>query len=108
MRGTLAQVVPTANTDTVIYTATVNCSFAEIDIFVTNPNVSNDATIKVAISADGTIAANEYIENGAKVAALGGGHEIISRKISPGDRVIVNTNQSDTVFRVEGSEEVLY
>lgn len=74
MRGTLAQVVPTANTDTVIFTAS----------------------------------ANEYIENGAKVAALGVGHEIISRKISPGDRVIVNTNQSDTVFRVEGSEEVLY
>lgn len=108
MRGTLGISVPSINTDTILYTATVNCTYAEIDIFVTNPNATNDATIKIGVSADGTLSANEYIENGTIVAKLGGTHEVISRKISAGDRIIVNTNQADTVFRIEGVEEVLY
>ncbi len=38
----------------------------------------------------------------------GGTHEIISRRLSPGDTVVVASTFANTVFKIEGSEEVLY
>ena len=109
MRGSLGRLIPAANTETTLYTVTINCSYADVDIFILNPDGATDVTIKVGISSDNaTLSANEYIENGTIVAKLGGTHEIISRKLSPGDTVVVASTLANTVFRIEGSEEVLY
>ncbi len=105
-RGSLGRVIPAAATNTILFTATVNCSYVDFDLFITNPNAS-DATIDVSISADDTASANEVIETGTIITTKGT-HEIISRKMSPGDRVIVRSDRADTVFRIEGSEEVIY
>lgn len=106
-KGSLGRLVPAAATDTVLFTATVNCSYVDFDLFVVNPNAL-DATINVAISSNDAVAdANEYIESGTIIPTKGT-HEIIARKLSPGDRVIVRSDRADTIFRIEGSEEVIY
>jgi len=106
-RGSLGRSVPSAATDTVLFTATINCTHVDFDLFITNPNAA-DATISVAISSnDGIADANEYIESGTVIPTKGT-HEIIARKMSPGDRVIIRSDKADTVFRIEGAEEVIY
>ncbi len=108
MRGSLGRVIPSANTDTVLFTVSANCSYALVDIFIVNPNATNPAIVQVSISSDGTASSNEYIEKGTIVAKEGGTHEITYRNLSPGDNVIVRSDQADTIFRIEGSEEVIY
>ncbi len=109
MRGSLGRLIPAANTETTLYTVTGNCSYADVDIFILNPDGATDATIKVGISSDNaTLSSTEYIDNGTIVVKAGGTHEIISRKLSPGDTVVVASTLANTVFRIEGSEEVLY
>lgn len=99
--GRLAATVLAANTDTVVYTAPVNCLGVELAINILNPNVL-DATIKIALAVANSPTAEEYIENGAIVPANGGILERTQQMCSPGERVVIRSTLADSVIRVSG------
>lgn len=105
MKGTLGKLIPAANTLTTVCTITNNCSFGEINILVTNPNVAQ-AIIDVAIAVAATPNSNEYIYKSYPLPAATGPLAINNIIVTAGELVVVRSDIADTIFRVYGKETV--
>ena len=101
--GFLGSASVAAATNTVVYTVPDTVHYAEVDISVLNPGVS-DAVIEVALSKSGTPADADYIEKGAIAFKSGGVVTRTGVKMSPGEKVIVKSTVAGTVVRVGGIE----
>lgn len=99
--GRLAISEPAVDTNTIVYTVPANCRYAEITINILNPNI-NDATVEVAVATTDTAATGEYIEKGVVIPNNGGILERTGLLCSPGERIIVRSNQTSNVVRVSG------
>jgi hypothetical protein len=101
--GRLGVGIPTANTDTLVYTVPSNCQFAKLTINVLNANTSETASINLAIALTDYTQDNEYIEKGLSIPAKGI-LNITDIVCSRGERIIIKSSLSDTVIRVSGEE----
>lgn len=100
--GTLGQVAPVANTNTVVYT------FPGNTVTTVNINVCNrgavSGTIRIAISDTSTPEDKDYIEYDALVIAKG----VLERTgivVSGGKKIVVNCNSSTFSVNVYGFGE---
>lgn len=96
--------IQVANTDELVYTVSSNCKYAEIDIRILNSDVSNDATIEIAVATTVTPTSDEYIEKGAIVPRQGGILDEAGIIMSPDEIIIVKSSVAGVAVRISGKE----
>lgn len=90
----------------VVYTVPTKCLFAEITVDILNTNSTTDATLQLAVTAADTPTTDEYLEKGAIIPQKGGSFQRAGIMASPGERVVVQLNQTGGVVRVSGKEVI--
>lgn len=103
--GILGKAMSQANSNVTVYTVPGNAQFATVNINLCN-QAGASATAKIAITTSASPAAADYIDNGSIIPASGGILERTCLVLSPGEKVIVETNNSNTSIRVHGLEQL--
>lgn len=103
--GKLASAVLAAATPNTVYTVGANCLYAEVNINIVN-SAGSDSALSIALTSAATPAAGDYIENGVVVPANGGTMENTGLILSPGEKIVVQSNISGPVVRISGKEVV--
>lgn len=104
--GLLGTALSSANNNVVAYTVpTTGFQFATLSFTLVNTS-STPAKVKIAIATSSNPTLDQYIEYGAVLAANGGVLERTCIMCSPGEKVILNADNSDVAMRVFGMEQM--
>lgn len=101
----LAQLNPSATTETTLYTVTAGASSVVSTIAICN-QAGTSATYRIAIrpSADGTTAAKHWIVYGATIAASDATMLTLGITMAAGDKIQVYASSANLSFSAFGSE----
>ena len=106
MKGLLGKQELVANSTTQVYQVSPKAAYAEIDINILNPTVT-DAIISLAISNEAvTPNPEDFIEKGLKLT--GDGSVLLrSKEVLSGDeRIYVRSDTAGVIVRVSGIERI--
>lgn len=103
--GKLGSASLLASTNTVVYKVPVTAAFSTINILILNPTAA-DIVIRIALSETVTPQAKDYIEYNT-ILIPSGVLERTSIICSPNENVIIFSNISGAVVRINGLEESL-
>lgn len=102
--GLFSKQVLTPDSNTVVYTAPNVIDHVEIILNILNPT-AEEATLNVAIYSDPSVENEDYVEKGVKIPINGGVYKDDRLIISPGEKLMVNSNKA-CVVRVSGFEKI--
>lgn len=103
--GVLGKTMSVAGTEVIAYTAPANLDFATISINLVN-QAAADASVKIAVTTSASASPGDYIDFNAVLPADGGGLERTCIVVSPGENVIIESDNSNVAVRVYGLEKL--
>lgn len=103
--GVLGKTLSVAGTEVIAYTAPATLDFATISINLVNQAVA-DAVVKVAVTTSASASPADYIDFNSVLPGNGGGLERTCIVVSPGENVIIESDNSNVAIRVYGLEKL--
>lgn len=89
-----------------VYTAPPDVIFTTASINIVNMDQSADAKVKIAVTDQAAATAVDHIDFGSTIPQKGGILERTCFLLSPGEKVMVESDNANVAIRVYGLEEV--